>query len=98
MVTGPALRLRGRGNRPRVGQVGPWDRDPLVELMLAYRTSMAVDEALAQSVWAARRAGRSWSEIARAMGLPAALSSWEDVSTGLAAQRRIVWERAGRGE
>jgi hypothetical protein len=61
---------------------------------VACRTITAVDKALAETISVARRAGHTWPEIASALGLPATLSSWDEISTELAATRRHVWNRA----
>lgn len=87
----PALRLRGRGDRVRLRKIGMWNRDPLAELTVTCRTTVAVDKAFGESVRAARRAGRSWSEIAHALGLPSTLSSWEEIAAALATRRQAVW-------
>ena len=71
----PALRLRGRGDRVRLRKIGMWNRDPLAELTVTCRTTVAVDKTFGESVRAARQAGRSWSEVAHALGLPSTLSS-----------------------
>jgi hypothetical protein len=89
----PALRLHGRGERVRLRRIGSWNRDPLTDLALTCRTTVAVDKALGESVDAARQAGRSWTEIASAMGLPATLSSWQEISEALAASRQQIWKR-----
>jgi hypothetical protein len=93
MIGRQALRLRGRGHRVRLRRVGTWGRAPLDDLAVACRTTTAVDKALAETISAARRAGHTWPDIASALGLPATLSSWDEVSTDLAAARRHVWDR-----
>jgi hypothetical protein len=93
MVTRPALRLHGRGERVRLRRIGRWNRDPLTDLAVTCRTTIAVDKALGESVNAARQAGRSWSEIASAMRLPATLSSWQEISEALAVGRQQIWKR-----
>jgi hypothetical protein len=98
MTRRQALRLRGRGDRVRLRRVGTWNRAPLDDLTVTCRTTTAVDKAFAETVSAARRAGHTWPEIASALGLPATLSSPDEIFTELAAARRHVWDRgASRG-
>ena len=92
-MSAPALRLRGRGERVRLRRIGTWNGDPLYDLTVAWRTTVAVDKALGESVNAARQSGRSWLEIATAMGLPATLSNWQEISEALAAGRQYLWGR-----
>jgi hypothetical protein len=92
-MSAPALRLRGRGERVRLRRIGTWNRDPLHELAVACRTTVAVDKALGESVNAARQSGRSWPEIAVAMGLPPTLSSWQEISEAMATGRQYLWGR-----
>lgn len=89
----PALRIRGRGDRMRLRRVGSWNRDPLADLAAAGRTTVAVDKALGESIANARRAGRNWSEIAAALGLPASLTTGDEISHALAESRRQLWSR-----
>jgi hypothetical protein len=77
----------------RLRRVGSWDRDPLTDLAAACRTTVAIDKALGESIAHARRAGRSWPEIATALGLPASLTTWDEISQALAEARRYVWSR-----
>jgi hypothetical protein len=49
---------------------------------------VAADKALAESVRAARKAGRTWSQIAVTLGLPATLTTWQEISTALADNHR----------
>ena len=74
-------------------KIGVWNRDPLTELTITCRTAVAVDKAFGESVRAAREAGRSWSEIAHALGLPSTLSNWEEIAAVLATRRQAVWSR-----
>jgi hypothetical protein len=59
MRNAPAMRLRGRSARLRAYRIGRWDRDSLAEVTAACRSSNAMDKALAESVSAARRDGRT---------------------------------------
>ncbi|HZA32100.1 MAG TPA: hypothetical protein VE462_11350 [Propionibacteriaceae bacterium] len=93
MSSMPALRLRGRGDRVRLRKIGRWDRDPLVEVKVACRTSVAVEKMLAESLRGARDAGCSWSSIASALGVAPTLSSWDQIAAALAFNRRVVWNR-----
>jgi hypothetical protein len=93
MTRTQALRLRGRGDRIRLHRIGRWNRAPLDDLAVTCRTTTAVDKSLAETVTAARRAGHTWPEIAVALGLPATLSSWDEISAELAATRRQIWDR-----
>ena len=88
-----ALRLRGRGHRVGLHRVGSWNRAPLDDLAVTCRTTVAVDKAFAETINAARSAGHTWSEIASALGLRASLTSWDEISTQLAAARRNTWDR-----
>ena len=98
MTRRQALRLRGRGDRVRLRRIGSWGRAPLDDLAVTCRTTTAVDKALAETISGARHAGHTWPEIASALGLPATLSSWDEIATELAAARRQVWDRgASRG-
>jgi hypothetical protein len=67
MVTQPALRLHGRGERVRLRRIGRWTRDPLADLAVTCRTTVAIDKALGESVNAARQAGRSCSPSCRSL-------------------------------
>ena len=87
MVNAPALRLRGRNARIRVYKIGRWNRNPLNDVAASCRSSVAVDKALAESISVARRAGRSWPEIAVALGLGADLTTWPEISAALGARR-----------
>jgi hypothetical protein len=98
MAGAPAMRLRGRGDRVRLRKIGRWNRDPLAELTVACRTTVAVDKALGELVHAARKAGCTWSEIATALGLAPTLSSWDEIAAALAENRRVVWNRPAGGQ
>jgi hypothetical protein len=63
----------------------------LADLAVSCRTLAAVDKALGESVRAARKAGRSWSQIAVSLGLPATLTTWQEVSAALAENHRRIW-------
>ena len=93
MVNAPALRLRGRNARIRAYKIGRWNRDPLNDVAASCRSSAAVDKALAESISSARRAGRSWPEIAVAMGLDADLTTWPEISAALATRRQVTLGR-----
>jgi hypothetical protein len=93
MVNAPALRLRGRNDRIRAYKIGRWNRDPLNNVAACCRSSVAVDKALAESINSARRAGRSWPEIAVALGLDANLTTWPEISAGLATHRQVILGR-----
>src|SRR5215213_1076030 len=107
MAHAPALRLRGRAGtigigprtapnaRIRAYRIGRWNRDPLNEVAAFCRSSVAVDKALVESVRSARHAGRSWPEIAVALGLSADLATWAEISAGLAARRQVILGRHG---
>ena len=86
----PGLRLKGRNARVRAYRVGRWDRDPLADVAVACRSSIAVDKALAEAVAAAHRAGRSWPEIAAALSLNAEPSDWPQIAAELATRRRLL--------
>jgi hypothetical protein len=59
---------------------------------------VAVDKALGESVRAARKAGRSWSEIATTLGVAPTVSSWDELAAALAGNRRMIWgHTAGEG-
>jgi hypothetical protein len=53
-----------------------------------------VDKALAESISAARLDGRSWSQIAVALGLSADLATWPQIASELAARRQQLLSRA----
>ena len=94
----PGLKLKGRNARVRAYRVAQWDRDPLADVAAAYRSSVAVDKALAEAVAAAHRAGRSWPEIATALGLSAELAGGPQIAAELAARRQQllkVWALPG---
>jgi hypothetical protein len=93
MVNAPALRLRGRNARIRAYKIGRWNRDPLGDVAASCRSSVAVDKALAESISNARRAGRSWPEIAVALGLDADPTTWPEISAALATRRRVTLGR-----
>jgi hypothetical protein len=93
MANAPAIRLRGRNTRIRAYAVGRWNRDPLTDVAAACRSSVAVDKAFAEAVGNARRAGRTWPEIAVALGLSADLTSWPEVSAALATRRQVMLGR-----
>ena len=93
MFNAPALRLRGRNARIRAYKIGKWNRDPLTDVAASCRSSVAVDKALAESVSSARGAGRSWPEIAVALGLPADLTTWPEISAALAMRRQELLGR-----
>jgi hypothetical protein len=97
MVSAPALRLRGRNARVRVYRIGRWNRDPLNDVAAACRSSVAVDKALAESISSARRAGRSWREIAVALGLDPDLTTWPEISAALATRRQVTLGRQING-
>jgi hypothetical protein len=90
MVNAPALRLQGRKAGIRAYKIGRWSRNPLDDVAAACRSSLAVDKALAESVANAHRAGRSWPEIALALGLSADLTTWPEISAALATRRQVV--------
>jgi hypothetical protein len=92
-MNAPALRLRGRNTRIRAYKIGRWNRDPLNDVAASCRSSVAVDKALAESVSTARRAGKSWPEIAVALGLDANLTTWADNSAALAFRRQVILGR-----
>jgi hypothetical protein len=94
MTSAPALRLRGRGDRVRLRRIGRWNRDPLAELRVACRTTVAADKALAESLRAAHEAGCSWPKIATALGVAPMLSNWDEIAAAMAANRRVIWDRA----
>jgi hypothetical protein len=91
MAGTPVLRIHGRGARTRLRKQGRWGRDPLADLAVTCRTMVAADKALGESVRAARKARRTWSQIAVTLGLPATLTTWQDVSTALAENHRRIW-------
>jgi hypothetical protein len=93
MAATPALRVHGSGARTRVRKRGRWGRDPLADLAVTCRTMIAADKALGESVRAARTAGRTWSQIAVSLGLPATLTTWPEISTALAESHRRIWGR-----
>ena len=93
MVNAPALRLRGRNARIRAYRIGRWNRDPLNDVAAACRSTVAVDKVLAESIGSARRAGRSWPEIAVALGLDADLMTWLEISAALATRRQVTLGR-----
>jgi hypothetical protein len=91
MAATPVLRIHGRGARTRLRKRGRWGRDPLADLAVTCRTMVAADKALGESVRAARKAGRSWSQIAVTLGLPPTLTTWPEISTALAENHRHLW-------
>jgi hypothetical protein len=91
MTAMPVLRIHGRGARTRVRKRGRWGRDPLADLVLTCRAMVATDKALAESVRAARKAGQTWPQIAMALGLPATLTTWQEISAALAENHRHLW-------
>jgi hypothetical protein len=91
MAANPALRIHGRGTRVRLRKQGRWGRDPLADLAVLCRTMVAADKALAESVRAARKAGRPWSQIAVGLGLPATLTTWQEISVALSENHRRLW-------
>ena len=93
MVNAPALRLRGRKTRIRAYRIGRWHRDPLNDVAAACRSSVAIDKALAESVSSARRAGKTWPEIAVALGLSADLTTWAEISAALGTHRQVILSR-----
>jgi hypothetical protein len=93
MVNAPALRLRGRNARIRAYRIGRWNRDPLDDVAASCRSSVAVDKALAESVISARRAGKTWPEIAVALGLSADLTTSAEISAALTARRQVILGR-----
>jgi hypothetical protein len=93
MVNTPALRLRGRNSRIRAYRIGRWNRDPLNDVAISCRSSVAADKALAESVSSARRAGKTWPEIAEALGLSTDLTTWAEVSTALGTRRQMIFGR-----
>jgi hypothetical protein len=93
MINAPALRLRGRNAHIRASKIGKWNRDPLVDVAASRCSSVAVDKALAESVSSARHAGRSWPEIAAALGLSADLQTWPEISAALATHRQVILGR-----
>jgi hypothetical protein len=93
MVSAPALRLRGRNARVRVYRIGRWNRDPLNDVAAASCSSVALDKALAESISSARRAGRSWPEIAVALGLDPDVTTWPEISAALATRRQVTLGR-----
>ena len=91
MAATPVLRIHGRGAGTRLRKRGPRGRDPLADLAVTCRTMVAADKALGESVRAARKAGRSWSQIAATLALPATLTTWQEISTALAENHRRIW-------
>jgi hypothetical protein len=57
------------------------------------RSSVAVDKAVAESVGSARRAGKTWPEIAVASGLSADPTTCAEISAALAARRQALLGR-----
>jgi hypothetical protein len=93
MVNAPAARLRGRNARIRAYRIGRWNRDPLNDVAASCRSSVAVDKALAEAVSSARRAGKTWPEIAVALGLSEDLTTWAEISAALGARRQVILGR-----
>jgi hypothetical protein len=91
MAATPVLRIDGRGARTRLCKQGRWGRDPLADLAVTCRAHAAADKALGESLRAARTAGRSWSQIAVGLGLPATLTTWQEISTAFAENHRRIW-------
>ena len=93
MFNAPALRLRGRNPRIRAYRIGRWNRDPLNDVAASCCSSVAVDKALAESVSSAQRAGKTWPEIAVALGLSPDLTTSAEISAALAARQQVILGR-----
>jgi len=89
----PRLRLRGHGRRLRLRASNGTGEDPLALVHACCRASLAVEKALGEAVTSARSAGRSWGEIADAIGASATASTRREVIDARVDQQRFVWER-----
>jgi hypothetical protein len=89
MAGTPVLKIHGRGARTRLRTRGRWGPDPLADLAVTCRTVVAADKALG-SRYVPRKAGRTWAQITVTLGLPATLTTWQDISTALAENHRRI--------
>jgi hypothetical protein len=69
VTTQPRVRITGHGTRLRVRTKGDWEADPAGALRESCRSSVAIEKAVAEAIQLARRAGASWGEIGRTLGV-----------------------------
>lgn len=87
---GPALRIRGSGERLRLHVAR--SPDSLATVRECCHAATAVDKALGEAVRGAVAAGHSWSEVGQALSSSQA-STPEEVLQDYAEARRWLWRR-----
>ena len=89
----PRLRLRGHGRRLRLRASNGAGADPLALVRDCFRASLAVEKALGEAITSARSVGRSWGEIADAIGASGVATTRHEVIDARGEQQRFVWDR-----
>jgi hypothetical protein len=78
----PRVRIIGRGSHLRLRTLGDWEAHPIEALRECRRAATALEKAMCQTVGEAREAGRSWTEIGKALGVTKQ-TAWERFSGGM---------------
>jgi len=92
-ISEPRLRLRGHGRRLRLRASNGIAEDPIALVRECCRVSLAVEKALGEAITSARSQGRSWGEIADAIGASAEATTRHEVIDARVDQQGFVWDR-----